>query len=62
MKLSMKMTSDGLVRALRWDRELMLEAIMGQKKRKPPTGPKAPTIADRRARLRRSPRQPGPTT
>ena len=61
MKLSMKMTSDGLVRALRWDRELMLEAIMGKKKRTPLTAPKAPTVADRRARLRRSLRQPGPT-
>ena len=56
MKLSMKMTSDGLIRALRWDRALMIEAIMGQKKRKPVVDNKAPTSADRRARLRRQQR------
>ena len=53
MKLTMKLTADGLIRGLRWNRERMLEAIIA----KPKTIGKAAAMVmtqQRRERIQRN--------
>lgn len=55
MKLSMRTTVDDLVRALRWSRVDMLDAVMLRKSVSPPQFVSSERVMARRARLKKDP-------
>jgi hypothetical protein len=56
MKLSMRTTVDDLVRALRWSRVDMLDAVMQRKSVSPLQFVSSDRVMARRARLKKDPR------